>query len=389
MYITDTNNQRVVHLDENLSALKIITKPADALMDELSEFLPLKVVADNAERVYLLARNVNKGIMEFDASGAFTGYIGANKVNFDVVDMIWKTLSTRAQREQMMLFVPTEYSNITLDHKGFFYTTCNTFTEEDLMNISFSSPEQSTIDMLFGIGTSSNVEPIRRLNAMGEDILIRNGWVTPLGDWDWGTTADISGPSRMVDIATNEENSYFALDRTRGRIFGYDFQGNLLFVFGGVGNKAGYFQFPTAIEHMEGKLLVMDATAGSMTIFEPTEYGALIHEALAEYVKGNYEYSAELWDQVLVYNANFDLAYIGLGRALLRQDKYEEAMYYFRLKNDRLNYSKAYQQYRKQMVEDNIAYIVIVIVGLIVGWNVYKQVRKFRRGTSHVAEETA
>jgi hypothetical protein len=277
----------------------------------------------------------------------------------------------------MALFVPTEYNNIALDHKGFFYTTTAFFSESDLIQLANASYDQTSfLTRLFGIGQSSNVEPIRRLNAMGDDILIRNGWITPIGDWDWTDAGGVSGPSRLVDIVATEHDSYFAIDRNRGRVFGYDFQGNLLFVFGGLGNRAGYFQHPTAIEYLNGSLLVMDARAAAMTVFNPTEYGQLIHDALNEYVKGNYEYSAELWAQSLVYNANQDLAYIGLGRALMRQDRFEEAMYYFRLKFDRANYSKAFQQHRKQVIENNINYVIIGIFALIIFRIFYVQGRK-------------
>jgi hypothetical protein len=392
-YVADTDNQRVVHFDKDLNAVKVITKPAEALMDAIGEFLPTKLVVDNADRIFLIARNVNKGIMEFDSTGAFTGYVGANKVSFNVIDMVWKIFSTQAQRDQMALFVPTEYNNISLDHKGFMYTTCSSIPEEDLIEVATTEQDTNILTTLLGIGTSSNVEPIRRLNAMGADILIRNGWVMPLGDWQWSTAedgVDATGPSRFIDSTSNEHDTYFALDRTRGRIFGYDFQGNLLFVFGGLGNKAGYFQYPTAIEHFNESLLVMDSTAASLTVFTPTEYGNLIHGALDEYVQGNYERSADMWRQVLVYNTNYDLAYIGLGRALLRQERYEEAMYYFKLKYDTVNYSKAYQQYRKQVVEDNIGFLITGVFALIILWNVYKQVKRFRKGASgHGAKETA
>ncbi len=121
------------------------------------------------------------------------------------------------------------------------------------------------------------------------------------------------------------------------------------------------------------------------TLSNPTEYGTLIHSALEEYVLGNYERSAGLWEQVLVYNTNYDLAYIGLGRALLRQERYEEAMYYFKLKYDFANYSKAYQQYRKIAVEDNIGFIIVGIFTLIILWNTYRIVRRIRKGAAENA----
>ena len=371
LYVADTNNQRIVEMDKDLNAVLIITKPENALMDMSNEFLPTKLVADTAGRIYLLARNTNKGLMEFDARGSFTGYVGANKVNFSIADMIWKTISTRAQRDQMALFVPTEYNNVALDHKGFLFTTCSSITEDDLMNLAFYE-ENDLLAKLFGAGQSSNVEPIRRLNAMGADILIRNGWVSPIGDWQWDDRGEISGPSRFVDIASAQNDSYFALDRVRARVFAYDFQGNLLYVFGGLGNKAGYFQYPTAIEYTNGSILVLDGRAASVTVFTPTAYGALIEQALNEYIKGNYALSASIWEQALVYNVNYDLAYIGLGRALMREERYKEAMYYFKLKYDRVNYSKAFQQYRKQVIEKNINIIVGGLIGLIVLRTAYK-----------------
>ena len=42
-------------------------------------------------------------------------------------------------------------------------------------------------------------------------------------------------------------------------------------------------------------------------------------------------------------NGNYDQAYIGIGRALMRQGEYKEAMKYFRLKWDDDNYSKAFK----------------------------------------------
>ena len=65
-------------------------------------------------------------------------------------------------------------------------------------------------------------------------------------------------------------------------------------------------------------------------------------------------------------NGNCDLAYIGIGRSLLRQERYKEAMKYFKLKYDEDNYSKAYKQYRKQWIEDHILIIIIVLGVLIV-----------------------
>ncbi|NLK21027.1 MAG: tetratricopeptide repeat protein [Epulopiscium sp.] len=346
IYICDTNNQRVLHLDKNLNFIKQIAKPKDETIEGTSEFLVQKLVVDDANRVYVLVKNVNKGLMEFDSEGTFTGYIGANKVIANITDYIWKSISTKAQRAQMELFVPTEYNNVALDKEGFIYTTTSTLDNKDIYT-----------------GTAT---PIRKLNSMGTDILIRNGFHPPIGDIYWGKAGGINGPSRLIDIVPLENDSYSAIDRVRGRIFTYDSQGNLLYAFGGLGNKTGYFQYPSAIEAMGDSLLVLDYRSGTIQELLITEYGKLINQGLALYQKGRYEESAEKWEEVLKLNGNYDLAYVGIGRSLLRQGEYKKAMEYFKLKMDFKNYSKAYKFYRKQWIEENIAWIILGLVLLYI-----------------------
>jgi tetratricopeptide (TPR) repeat protein len=146
----------------------------------------------------------------------------------------------------------------------------------------------------------------------------------------------------------------------------------MLFAFGGNGNMDGYFRNPVALEHMDYDLIVLDSLDASFTVFTPTEFGGLIYEAIDEFQAGDYEASGESWQKVMDLNGNYDLAYIGIGRSLLRQEKYHEAMEYFKLKWDIDNYSKAFKQYRKEWVEEHIIIIVILffailIVPLIVG----------------------
>ncbi|MDF2587504.1 MAG: hypothetical protein K0S41_1345 [Anaerocolumna sp.] len=359
LYICDTNNQRILILNNDLDVIKIITKPEDETIDSTSDFLPIKLVVDSAGRIYVQAMNVNKGLMEFAPEGTFTGYIGANKVTVNLVDYFWKMISTKAQRAQMELFVPTEYNNLALDLDGFIYTTTSTFNGRDLI--------------------SGGANPIRKLNSMGTDILVRNGFYPPIGDIYWGNAGGISGSSKLIDVVALENDTYCAVDRVRGRIFSYDFQGNLLYAFGGQGNKAGFFQYPSAIEDIGDQLLVLDSRSATLTELSLTQYGRLINEGLMQYKKGNYDLSAKKWEEVLKFNGNYDLAYIGIGRSFLRKGEYKKAMEYFELKMDDENYSKAFKLYRKELVEDNIGYALIVLAAFILIPKVIKIFKKIKR----------
>ena len=159
---------------------------------------------------------------------------------------------------------------------------------------------------------------------------------------------------------------YVALDRTRGRLFGYDSQGVLLWAFGTKGNVEGAFTGAISLEHMGYDLLVLDQLENSITLFQTTEYGKTIYDAVETYLDGKYDESADLWRDVMKQNANYPLAFRGIGRAILRQNQFEEAMDYFRMAHDRENYGRAFKLYRKEWVEKNIWWIVLIAAVLLI-----------------------
>ncbi|MGN0507195.1 MAG: hypothetical protein ACI4FZ_11595 [Lachnospiraceae bacterium] len=345
-FIADKGNGRILKLDKELNYVMEFTKPTDETFDQSLSFLPSKIAIDTADRVYCVGTNVNKGLIKFEADGTFSGFIGATPVTYNFADYVWKKIATKEQRAKMQNFVPTEYDNLYMDYEGFIYACTTNVSEKDL--------------------DSGAADPIRRLNMMGSDILIRNGNWYIIGDIHWGDGGGYSGPSLITDITAFDNDSYVGLDKVRGRLFAYDDQGRLLFAFGGNGNLDGYFKLPVAIDHMGYDLFVLDQQDCSITLFTPTNYGSLIYRAIDEFRSGEYAASGETWQEVLNLNGNYDLAYIGIGRSLMRQERYREAMDYFELKMDDENYSKAFKQYRKEWVEEHIAAIISVGLLLIV-----------------------
>ncbi len=342
IYIADKDNSRIVKLDKDLNYLMQFDKPVDSTVDPNLTFQPNKIAIDTAGRVYCIASGINSGVIKYEADGVFSGFVGATKVSYNFLDYIWKKFATQAQREKMTSFVPTEYENIYMDYEGFVYACIGNVAEEDLKDES--------------------AQAVRKLNLMGNDILVRNGMNPIYGDLYFGNGGGYKGPSRFTDITAMENDIYVCLDRNRGRLFGYDDQGNLVFGFGGNGNMDGYFRQPAALEHMGTTLYVLDSLDCSITMFVCTEFGTTVYDAIEQFDLGNYEVSGEAWEKAMKLNGNYDLAYIGIGRSLLRQEQYKEALDYFELKYDRDNYSKAFKQYRKEWVEENIGTIVVVLL---------------------------
>lgn len=346
LFIADKGNGRILKLDSDLNYIMQFDKPVDNTLDPELTFSPNKIVIDTAGRVYCIATGINKGLIKYENDGTFSGFVGATPVTYDFADYIWKRLATEEQRAQLESFVPTEYDNIYMDYEGFIYACTGNVTEADL--------------------DSGAADAIRKLNLMGNDILVRNGEWPVYGDLYWQEGGGYEGPSHMYDITAFENDIYVGLDKNRGRLFAYDDQGRLLFAFGGNGNMDGYFRQPVALEHMGQDLLVLDSLDCAITLFTPTEFGSLIYQAIDQFDAGEYMASGETWQKVMDINGNYDLAYIGIGRSLLRQERYHEAMEYFELKYDDENYSKAFKQYRKEWVEEHILIIFIVVFAILI-----------------------
>lgn len=351
-FIADKGNHRILKLDAELNYLMQFDKPVDSTLDPEIPFQPHKIAIDAVGRVYCVASGINKGLVKYENDGTFSGFVGASKVTFDWTDYIWKKFATQEQRDRLVAFVPTEYDNLYMDHEGFIYAVIGNQDQDSLKN--------------------GDSDAIRRLNLLGNDILVQNGEWRVYGDLYMGQGGGLEGPSKFMDVTVMTNDVYVCLDQKRGRLFAYDEQGRMVFACGGPGNMNGYFKRGNAVDHRGYELLVLDSQDCSLTVMKPTEFGSLVYEAMYEFDQGEYEKSGEIWQEVMKLNGNYDLAYIGIGRSLLRQERYKEALDYFELKYDDSNYSKAFKQYRKEWVEENIMIImvillIVIIIPLVVG----------------------
>lgn len=344
LYVADTDNARVIGLNENLEMVRRFDRPNQKeLFAEDQVFAPTKVVVDNGGRAYIISKDVYEGLMQYDSDGNFLGYVGANEVSISPLDYIWKKISTKAQSSKMQLTLPTEFSNCEIDSEGFIYTTTSIINTQNT-------------DIL-----------VRRQNPSGDDVLHKNENLLMAGDIDYDEYSSdyTASASNFVDITVNGDGMYSLLDSKRGRIFTYDFEGNLLYVFGGTGNNGsdlGTFYTPVSMARNGDKFLVLDISSGMLTVFEPTQYAVLINTAVAESYNGKYDAASENWKKVLKLNSNYEQAYVGIGIAQLRNKEYKEAMESFKLGQNRTYYSKAFKNYRQIWLENNFIWIVAFLV---------------------------
>lgn len=354
LYVADTGNFRVVALDDNGATVKIIENPVSEVLEEGFVFSPLKVAVDYADRVYVIAQNMFQGIMAFDAEGNFRGFSGKIEVKITTAEKIWRKFTTKEQRSRQELFIPTEFTGMEIDEDGFIYA--------------------SSID-------AEGKQSVRRLNPRGEDVIEKGADDKVSGDMDWRLLGNYSGASRIVDVIIRDKGIYSMLDYTRGRIFTYDDEGNLLYIFGGIGTQEGTFNAPVAIDVLGDDILVLDSSRNAVMLFSPTRYGELINEAVGLRFDGDEKKAVECWEEVIKLDSNFELAYSGIGKSLSAAGEYKEAMKYFELAKDQQYYSIAFKRYRNEILKENLQWIltgVIVLIAAVSGYK-YLKARKERR----------
>ena len=353
VYVADSQNRRVVVLEKDGTLVKIVANPQSESLDDGYVFTPLKVTVDYADRIYVIAQNMFEGIMVFESNGNFSSFFGTIDVKISLWEKFWKRIATKEERSKQQLYIPTEFTGIDIDPDGFVYAT--------------------NID-------SNGEQGVRRLNPRGEDV-IKKGENTNVGGdlWTEGST-EYAGPSQFTDVVYRQNGIYSCLDRKRGRVFTYDHEGNLLYVFGGLGTQEGTFSLPVSIEDIGGKLVVLDATRAQIVSFEETEYGRLINEAVSLRYDGDEAEAVELWRRVLELDENNELANTGIGKAYLTAGDYVNAMKYLKLGMNRDYYSIAYRRYRNGKLTENASYFLTGVLVLIVAWKVVKYIRNKKKG---------
>lgn len=352
IYVADTGNKRVVIFTLDGDYIGTVQDPQSEILDENFDFSPVGVTVDYADRVYCIAKGKVEGITVFENDGEFTGFFGTIQVKISLWQKFWRKIATKEERSKQKLFIPTEFTGIDVDDRGFIYA--------------------SNID-------SDGVQAVRRLNPKGEDVIHKGLNKNVGGDLYINGTSEYSGPSEIIDVVYRDNGMYSLLDRKRGRIFTYDHEGNLLYIFGGIGTQAGTFSAPSAIEIINNNIIVIDSLRCEIMTFEATNYGELINSAVALRYDGNEKQAIQKWEKVLMLDENNELANTGIGKAYLTAGDNKKAMHYLKIGMNRQYYSIAFKRYRNELLKKNLNYILTVIIILIVGKFIYKLYKKNRK----------
>lgn len=342
LYIADSQNSRIVVLNEkSLETDRVLEQPEIAALGSYT-YIPMKLAVDYAGRIYVIAKNINKGLIQLDKHGNFESFLGAPKVTPSISEIIMRKIFNRTMREKLIKNVPTEYNAVNIDGDGFLFVTSQ----------------------------SANITPIAKLNGQGTNVLVSK-YYTPSGDGLYVDQTGKRAESMFVDVVPREDGGYFALDVNRGRIFSYDRQGLLLYIFGSPGTSRGSFYSASAMECVVEKILVADKSLGSITVFSMTEFGRAVDTAVKMSGEGKIQEEKAAWENVLRLCSNYDIAHINLAEIETNNKQYSSAMKRLSSVGEKEQYGIAYRYARNEWLKKNFYLLVLILValaGLAVVW---------------------
>ena len=375
IYVADNANDRVVQFtvdeigsDEHKLAVgkveMVFTRPKSNMYDSSITFNPDKVLVDAAKNVYICIKSITKGAVVFSKEGDFNGYFGANRVEATgevLMNAFWKLIFNREQAKRMRRSVPVEISNFDIDDDNFIYTVTESKTV--------------TTDVL------------KKLNSAGTNIFTNLGY----SDYTFGDALtkyyrNKTYTSQITDVDIGENGVINLLDVATGRVFQYDDECQLLFIFGGIGQQKGTFTTPNAVESLGDKIYVLDGRKASVTVFKQTEFGAIVHNAITLFNKGKYEEARQPWEEAIRRDSNYWLAYIGLGNAYLNEGDYDTAMKYFYY-NSKSGYNDAFKSWRMNFIRDNFTLFAVIIIVLLIAIYVFSSWKNKRRLKKRAEQE--
>lgn len=379
IYISDTENQRIVVCNMDGIVSRVYQEIKCSVLGAKYTFNPARLVIDNTGDLQVICEGINRGIMQITSDGEFRAFFGAPDVVISLWERVWRNFATEEQLAQMIAITPTEYSSLAVDSRGFIYPT-------------IAALDEAAVQALKNLSISATYAPVKKLSADGTDMLRRKGLSSPMGDLNWAPGKD-TYPT-IVDIAVDSESGrYTILDSRTGRFFTYDADGNMLYLCGGLGIAQGAFQTASALDINGDYVYVADTGSRTVTVLRATEYVHAINEAAEATSNGLWTESIALWEDVLSYNSNMYIANIGLGKAEMRLamaliddqtdenglsalDHYAKAIVYFDRASEKTNYSVAFTALRTNELEKYFGLIFGAIGVLIVGFFVLSIVRK-------------
>lgn len=365
-YICDTQNARILITDLSGKLESVLELPKSDIIPDDLVYQPTRMLIDEDGYTYVLSMGCYYGAIVYLPDGTFSGFYGANNVQataLDTLSYIWDLITGNdAKKAASQKTLPYAFVDFCFDNGGYMLTCTG------------------------AVSGGSNVGQINKMSPGGSNILYKSN-----ADGSFSNSSGVNFLERamikrnnsvriqnIAAIDVDSQDFIYALDNTYGIIYIYDSQCNLINAFGGgigLGERLGNFQKATAMAVSGNRIFVADSETESITVFDETDYGALLKTAQTLYIEGDYEDAEGYWHKVLALDSNNQLAYRGLAIASYKKGDIDKALEYSKAGLDYNTYDLAFQARLKNNIAKNFVWlfpvILLVLVAIVVGL-VYK-----------------
>lgn len=327
----------------NITLEKTYGRPSGIVM-EAGDFLyrPTKIAVDSNHTMYVISEGSINGVLLINSDNRFLNFFAPNNVGGTFWDLVMNFFyGNNDNVEGLTDNIPSSPSNVFLDDSGYIYTVTQTLTQN-------------------GIGDTLKKVNIGGLNFFNDGMQVSE---------------------KFIDSYASNHKTIYAIS-TDGFIYEYDLEGNLLFKFAGPmldTEQLGLFHSSGAqavAVNSKGELYALDMNQHAVIKFTPTQFTGNVHEALVLHTAGKYQEAKEIWEEVIRYNAMFDLAYEGIGMAYYLDGQYAEALEQFEIANAKDQYSEAFWEVRNIWLTTNMINIFIVVLVLVAAYVTVKLTNK-------------
>lgn len=345
IYVADTGNSRVVHFSKDGEYIESFVKPESDLLYDVAVFSPAKVEFDPISNLLYVIQG--KQFMTIDAANKFKGYVGDNRLSFDLWEYIFNKFATEKQKMQTQKREPESYTNFCMTSNGKLYAV--------------------------GLNDSQRISVI---NTVGNNIYPSGDYGETLYDSDGTENTPI-----FSDIAVNSKGIIFVAEENTSCIYQYDQNGELVGVFGGKGSGASSFNVISSIAiNDKDELVTLDSALGRIQVFTATKFTQNVHDALLLNNSGKYSQSYDLWQSVKEQASNYTLARTMIGKIEYKNGNYSVAKKEFYQGENKANYSKAFSKLRYAFFRDHFELIaVLALISLILLIFLIKFLQKYLR----------
>ncbi|MEK3890012.1 YIP1 family protein [Bacillus sp. FSL K6-3431] len=350
IYIADTGNKRVVRLNKDGKMLQEFSRPESKYINDAFVYEPINMTVDRRGFVYVVSRGTFQGIIQFDPEGEFYGFYGTNITEVSLMDRVRNLFYTEEQLKRQVRLLPSPIRNIDIDENGYIYTVQRDSTEQiKKLNIRGENQWKE-----FSFTKDINVGFLRE-NAVIKEV---EGEEKPPS-------------SDLTDITVDENGIVTVVDKASALVAQYNQDGDLLFFWGAFGSGSGSPQMgvnrsPVALDtNSANEIFILDDALNLVQVLVPTEFGGTVRDAYIMTQQGKYEESEQYWKEIVRQNALFTPAYSGLARAAFNQEDFEKATELYKFAGEEQGYSDSFWQIRLNWFQSNFAYFAngFLIIG--------------------------